>query len=718
MADGQETPKKIITLTVKTPKEKQTVEIEEDASIKDFKDLVAKKFSAEVDQLCLIFAGKIMKDHENLQNHNIKDGLTVHLVIKTTTRSSDSTSANQPRPPGKKNHPQFTRPRFEPRSPRPQQSKLNTTSALANYATEAGLYHSVCGDEARQIHCFLIRGTSCYYFCAQLSADVGATPFGLGSLGGLGGLDALGMGSANFMELQQRMQHEILGNPEMMHQILDNPLVQRLMNDPDNMRQLITSNPQMQELMEGDALVHAATSVYSPACNVRGGFVVLFQRNPEISHMLNNPDLLRQTMELARNPSMMQELMRNHDRAISNLESIPGGYNALQRMYRDIQEPMLSAASEQFGRNPFAALVDNNGAPGMLHGTTLLGLTAVISFVYHLILQLDGNNPQQGQENRTPLPNPWSAAGGGGGSTPGSGETGTPRPTTHNPTGLLNSPGMQSLMQQMMENPQLMQNMLAAPYTQSMLQAFSADPNMASQIINGNPLFADNPALQEQIRMMLPNFLQQMQNPEVHNLMSNPQALGALMQIQQGVEQLRNVAPGLVNSMGLGPLPPFTGTAPPPSSSLGPTAPPSPAGVPVTADPATSPTSPATVATGTTGVTDAPAATPASTLPAPGGPQQDVFSQFMARMVASMGANSSQAPEERYHMQLEQLTAMGFVNRDANLQGMTDIGFNKLLNNSTGWGRSTDRNFWRHQCRSGAAVTEQTDVPELTDCPP
>lgn len=40
--------------------------------------------------------------------------------------------------------------------------------------------------------------------------------------------------------------------------------------------------------------------------------------------MLNNPDLLRQTMELARNPAMLQELMRSHDRAMSNLESIPG----------------------------------------------------------------------------------------------------------------------------------------------------------------------------------------------------------------------------------------------------------------------------------------------------------------------------------------------------------------------------------------------------------
>jgi ubiquilin len=35
-------------------------------------------------------------------------------------------------------------------------------------------------------------------------------------------------------------------------------------------------------------------------------------------------------------------------------------------MYRDIQEPMLSAASEQFGRNPFAGLVENNsGNNGM-----------------------------------------------------------------------------------------------------------------------------------------------------------------------------------------------------------------------------------------------------------------------------------------------------------------------------------------------------------------
>lgn len=40
-------------------------------------------------------------------------------------------------------------------------------------------------------------------------ADISASPFGLGSLGGLAGLGNLGMGSHNFMEMQQRMQREV-----------------------------------------------------------------------------------------------------------------------------------------------------------------------------------------------------------------------------------------------------------------------------------------------------------------------------------------------------------------------------------------------------------------------------------------------------------------------------------------------------------------------------
>ena len=92
-----------ITVQVKTPKEKQAVEVEEGASVKQvssivgrcrggvsyawsrprqcppltslaqFKEAISAKFSgAPVENLCLIFAGKIMKDQETLATHNVK----------------------------------------------------------------------------------------------------------------------------------------------------------------------------------------------------------------------------------------------------------------------------------------------------------------------------------------------------------------------------------------------------------------------------------------------------------------------------------------------------------------------------------------------------------------------------------------------------------------------------------------------------------------------
>lgn len=297
-------------------------------------------------------------------------------------------------------------------------------------------------------------------------------------------MEALGANSGTFMDMQSRMQHELMGNPELMRTILDNPLVQQMLNNPETLRGLITSNPQMQDLM---------------------------QRNPEISHMLNNPELLRQTMELARNPAMLQELMRSHDRAMSNLESVPGGYNALHRIYRDIQEPMLNAASGAFGSsNPFSGLVDNGS----------------------------GNNPQQGSENNEPLPNPW----GGVGPNPNANRSAPP------PNNVLNTPAMQSLLQQMTDSPEMLEGMMNAPYFRSMMDALSQDPNMAANLIGNSPLLQANPQLQDQMRTMMPQLLQQMQNPEVQQMMTNPQALSAIMQIQQGMEQLRQVAPGLVGS--------------------------------------------------------------------------------------------------------------------------------------------------------------------------
>ncbi|XP_016078399.1 PREDICTED: ubiquilin-1 isoform X2 [Miniopterus natalensis] len=406
------------------------------------------------------------------------------------------------------------------------------------------------------------------------SGSATSNPFGLGGLGGLAGLSSLGLNSTNFSELQSQMQRQLMNNPEMMVQIMENPFVQSMLSNPDLMRQLIMANPQMQQLI---------------------------QRNPEISHMLNNPDIMRQTLELARNPAMMQEMMRNQDRALSNLESIPGGYNALRRMYTDIQEPMLNAAQEQFGGNPFASLVSNTSSG-------------------------EGSQPSR-TENRDPLPNPWApqasqsssassgttnAVGGTGGNTASStpGQSSAPSLGPGVGASMFNTPGMQSLLQQITENPQLMQNMLSAPYMRSMMQSLSQNPDLAAQ----------------------------MQNPDTLSAMSNPRAMQALLQIQQGLQTLATEAPGLI--------PGFT----PGLGALGSTG----------------------GSSGTNGSSSAPSENPSPTA----GTTEPGHQQFIQQMLQALAAVNPQLqnPEVRFQQQLEQLSAMGFLNREANLQALIATG--------------------------------------------
>lgn len=48
--------------------------------------------------------------------------------------------------------------------------------------------------------------------------------------------------------------------------------------------------------------------------------------------------------------------------------------------------------------------------------------------------------------------------------------------------GMFNSPEMQALLQQISENPQLMQNVISAPYMRSMMQALAQNPDFAAQV--------------------------------------------------------------------------------------------------------------------------------------------------------------------------------------------------------------------------------------------
>ena len=72
-----------------------------------FKESLSKELSVEIGSLCLIFAGRILKDAETLKFYGtarvnqigqfsclvfvgIKDGVTVHLVVKSTGKVAAS----------------------------------------------------------------------------------------------------------------------------------------------------------------------------------------------------------------------------------------------------------------------------------------------------------------------------------------------------------------------------------------------------------------------------------------------------------------------------------------------------------------------------------------------------------------------------------------------------------------------------------------------------
>lgn len=407
-------------------------------------------------------------------------------------------------------------------------------------------------------------------------------------------------GVNTFAGMQQAMQAQVMQNPELLRNMLDSPLVQSLMSNPEVIRSLFQANPQMRDLIE---------------------------RNPELGHMLNNPDLLRQSMEIARNPAMMQEMVRNYDRAISNLESVPGGMNHLQRIFRDIQEPIMDAASS------IGSSLSGNQSNGNSEQNPFANLAGGV---------------RQGAPATEPMPNPWAPA--TTNSTTNNNTTTAPSSANSN----RNSDFVQTMLNQLSSSPELVSNAFQVPYVQAMLEAMSANPSVMENLIMNNPMISSvNPNVRDQMRQMLPQLANQINQPSFMNMLSNPRALQAMMQIQQGLQTLQQEAPGVLTSLGMSA--PTTG---PGSVTSGTT--------PTAETPATAPgdNSDSTTADRTTDTTANP-------------PNQAELTTLLSSMLNMMsttnnglGATNNAPPEQRYQAELEVLANMGFVNREANLQAL------------------------------------------------
>uniref|UniRef100_A0A0K0F4D4 F15C11.2 (projected from Caenorhabditis elegans ortholog ubql-1) n=1 Tax=Strongyloides venezuelensis TaxID=75913 RepID=A0A0K0F4D4_STRVS len=260
-------------------------------------------------------------------------------------------------------------------------------------------------------------------------------------------------------------------SPDMISNLMGHPVMQSMMDNPEILRSVIESSPQMQQLIE---------------------------RNPEIGHLINDPSNLRRCMDVIRNPTAMNELMRSNDQAIRNLQGIPGGEAALERLYNTIQDPLLSNEP-----NPFASLgSDNNTNP-------------------------TSRSQNAGVENAEALPNPW---GGQGNSASNSTSNSEPRIGTGNRN---------------MLNDLIRQNPMLSSLSESMS---SGDNNMAN-VTSLLQRLQENNSLDSMLPFLSNVLPPQLSSPEIIRAMANPKVHGALEQIRNGYEILKAEAPRLAEIM-------------------------------------------------------------------------------------------------------------------------------------------------------------------------
>nr|VZH97837.1 unnamed protein product [Spirometra erinaceieuropaei] len=255
---------------------------------------------------------------------------------------------------------------------------------------------------------------------------------------------------------------------------------------------------------------------------------------------------------------------------------------------------------------------------------------------------------RQAAPTNEPMPNPWATPA----QTNTSGASGTPASGT-TASGRTAGGGASSATNPFVFNPDVMSNAFQAPYVQSVLDAMSSNPESLELLMTNSPFFANaDPNTRAQMQRMIPQLARQMNQPGFRNMLTNPRALRAMTQIQEGLQILQQEAPEVLASLS---MPAFTAAHEPPS------APTTEGGTGTTAT-----TTPADASTGGT--------------PASGNTNQVELATLLASMLNMMAPTSgatpaartpsNEPPEQRYASQLETLASMGFINREANIQAL------------------------------------------------
>lgn len=197
--------------------DKATITVELSSTVLDMKNMISDSLNVPAAQQRLIYKGRVMKDDQTVEFYQIQDGHTVHMV-KGAAPAGSAPAAAAPAA-----------------NPAPAPTSNPTPNAANNNFGRPNAF-----------------GAPNPYG----GSPFGASPFGANPFGGMNPMGPNGTPDIN------RMQEQLMRNPEMMQQILNSPMMDNLMNNPEMMRNMMVNNPQMQAMLD---------------------------RNPQVRHMLNDP---------------------------------------------------------------------------------------------------------------------------------------------------------------------------------------------------------------------------------------------------------------------------------------------------------------------------------------------------------------------------------------------------------------------------------------------
>ncbi|NP_001164940.1 ubiquilin-like protein [Oryctolagus cuniculus] len=475
---------RVTRVIVKTPGNQKDFVVGDDTSVRQFKQKLSAHFKCQMDQLVLVFMGRLLKDHDTLSQWGIVDGHTIHLVIKSKHGSRSLAHSSRKLPTN--------------------ESCLQDRNTKEN---SSGVYQPAGMSQTPVEPAHLVES---------------AVP-------------------------KVHTQDLDIGHSERIAQMLENPNIQRLLCNTEFMRQFISEHPDMQQLMQQNPevshLLDNSEILWQTLELARSLAMIqevmqMQQPAQNLEHPQNPPHYLGLETVPGGSNAVGQSYADSIDQ-INSLQDPFGGNPFTALLAGQVPEEGQDQPSSP---PPPPSQEWQEQLPQLSTTRVIYTSSCGLSSVTSANATINGVNYTSRESTATISTKDRSHI------CTIQQAVGIPalpsielnqQPQEEDRDGTIS---LDSSDQRLEDDLQLSEEQTNSQITGGMMQLLMSNPCLAAQMM----LFMSMPQLSEQWRQQLPTFLQQTQVSDLLLALANPKASQAILQIEQGLQLLATEAPVLL----------------------------------------------------------------------------------------------------------------------------------------------------------------------------